>query len=119
MATSDSALEPRIPSMMIWKMLQKVYILKLWDPITNLWNKHGTSIILAAVNYYHNIYLERSSRTDVDLCRMPHWTMVVLGRPDFGGSVVLEQVDVECHGSCRTEHMVPEFQADWTIIIAR
>lgn len=78
------------------------------------------SIILDyTLSNYHNIYLERSSRTDVDLCRMPYWATVVLGRPDFGGSVVLEQVDVKCHGSRRTEHMVPEFQADWTIIMAR
>lgn len=92
-------------------------MLNLWDPITNLWNKHRKT--LATVSNYHNIYLERSSCTDVDLCWMPYWTTVVLGRPDFGGSVVLEQVDVECHGSRRTEHMVPEFQADWTIIMAR
>lgn len=102
---------------MIWKMLQKVYLFNLWDPIANLWNKH--SIIVATASDYHNMYLERSSRTDVNLCWMPYWTTVVLGSPDFGGSVVLERVDVECHGSRRTKHMVPEFQADWTIIMAR
>lgn len=63
--------------------------------------------------------MKRSCHADVDLCRMPYWTMVVLGGPDFGGSVVFEQVDIEGHGSGWTEHMVPEPQADWTVIMAR
>lgn len=50
---------------------------------------------------------------------MPHWAAVVLGRPDFGGSVVFEEVDVERHRSRRTEHVVPEFQAERSVIQAR
>lgn len=50
---------------------------------------------------------------------MPHWTAVVLGRPDFGGSVVFEEVDVERHRSRRTEHVVPEFQAERSVVQAR